>query len=222
MKTSCEIIKDILPLYCDGICSEETQKLVEEHIAACPSCAALLEKLRVDCHSVNTQNQLKETDMFRKASEKWKKSIWRAFCKGAAAIAAIVVLATTGHYGLCEVNIIHAAPDLVDSISYEIEGDPNNIAVVLNTNDGYFNGTIVSETDKDGNIYLSIARPIIKEKNRAGDNLQIIYTVNIENKSAVYYGTPEDSKLLWDTNSDLPEITYKEISKLHENTPIHE
>lgn len=222
MKTSCEIIKDILPLYCDGICSKETQKLVEEHIAACPSCASLLERIQVDCHIVNTQNQPKETDMFRKASEKWKKSIWRAFCKGVAAITAIVVLATTGHYGLCEVNIIHAAPDLVDSISYEIEGDPNKIAVVLNTNDGYFNGTIVSETDKDGNVYLSIARPIIKEKNRAGDNLQIIYTVNIENKSAVYYGTPEDSKLLWDTNSDLPEITYKDIAKLHENPPIHD
>lgn len=120
------------------------------------------------------------------------------------------------------VKFRHATPELVDTISYEIEGDPNNIAVVLKTNDGYSNGTIVSEMDKDGNVYLSIVRPIIKEKNRDGDNLQILYTANIENMTAVYYGTPKDNKLLWDNNSDLPEITYKEIAKLHENTPIHE
>lgn len=222
MKTSCEIIKDILPLYCDEVCSEETRKLVEEHIGDCPSCAALLEKLRTDCHIIDTQDQLKETDVFKKASEKWKKSIWRAFYKGAVAVATIVVLVIAGRYGFCEVNFIHATPELVDTISYEIEGDPNNIAVVLKTNDGYSNGTIVSEMDKDGNVYLSIVRPIIKEKNRDGDNLQILYTANIENMTAVYYGTPKDNKLLWDNNRDLPEITYKEIAKLHENTPIHE
>lgn len=34
----CGVIKDLLPLYHDGVCSEESRKLVEEHLAECPAC----------------------------------------------------------------------------------------------------------------------------------------------------------------------------------------
>jgi len=43
---NCDIIKDLLPLYCDGVCSGETVRAVEEHLAACPACRALLEEMR--------------------------------------------------------------------------------------------------------------------------------------------------------------------------------
>lgn len=39
---NCDIIKDLLPLYCDGVCSEETSRAVEEHLTTCPVCRALL------------------------------------------------------------------------------------------------------------------------------------------------------------------------------------
>lgn len=38
MSISCNIIKDLLPLYHDKVCSEETKRAVEEHIKTCPSC----------------------------------------------------------------------------------------------------------------------------------------------------------------------------------------
>ena len=34
----CEIIRDLLPVYIDGLASEETAKLVEEHLAECEAC----------------------------------------------------------------------------------------------------------------------------------------------------------------------------------------
>lgn len=37
----CEVVKDLLPLYEDGVLSEETEKLVREHLAACQSCYAM-------------------------------------------------------------------------------------------------------------------------------------------------------------------------------------
>jgi hypothetical protein len=40
------MIKDLLPLYADDVCSEESRKAVEEHINSCPDCKAELEKLR--------------------------------------------------------------------------------------------------------------------------------------------------------------------------------
>ena len=34
----CEIVQDLLPLYCDHLCSTETCQAVEEHLAGCSSC----------------------------------------------------------------------------------------------------------------------------------------------------------------------------------------
>lgn len=42
MKLSCGIIEDILPLYADGICSEESRSAVEEHCGECENCSRKL------------------------------------------------------------------------------------------------------------------------------------------------------------------------------------
>ena len=34
-KVSCDIIQDILPLYCDDVCSLDSKKMVEEHLQEC-------------------------------------------------------------------------------------------------------------------------------------------------------------------------------------------
>ena len=40
MKYPCDLIRDWLPLYQDGVCSEESRAAVEEHLRECPSCRA--------------------------------------------------------------------------------------------------------------------------------------------------------------------------------------
>ena len=40
MKYPCDLIRDLLPLYQDGVCSEESRAAVEEHLRECPSCRA--------------------------------------------------------------------------------------------------------------------------------------------------------------------------------------
>ena len=39
---TCDIILDLLPLYADEACSEDSRTLVEEHISHCPECGKLL------------------------------------------------------------------------------------------------------------------------------------------------------------------------------------
>ena len=46
MKTSCKIIEDLLPMYHDGISSEESAALIEEHLKECESCRQILASLR--------------------------------------------------------------------------------------------------------------------------------------------------------------------------------
>ena len=46
MKTHCDIIRDLLPLYADDACSDESRRLVDEHLQECPDCTNVLEKLK--------------------------------------------------------------------------------------------------------------------------------------------------------------------------------
>lgn len=48
MKTDCNIIRDLLPLYADDVCSGESRNLVEEHLNECPDCAEELRRIRED------------------------------------------------------------------------------------------------------------------------------------------------------------------------------
>ena len=44
----CKIILDLLPLYVDGCCSDESARLIEEHLKDCKSCRAALEAMKND------------------------------------------------------------------------------------------------------------------------------------------------------------------------------
>ena len=46
MNKDCEVIRDLLPLYADEVCSETSRRLIEEHLRECPECSGELEKLR--------------------------------------------------------------------------------------------------------------------------------------------------------------------------------
>ncbi len=43
---NCNVVKDLIPLYIDGCCSEESAKLVEEHVGKCGGCRRLLNEMR--------------------------------------------------------------------------------------------------------------------------------------------------------------------------------
>lgn len=43
---NCEIIKDLIPLYIDDCCSEESAALVKDHLEKCPQCNSLYESMK--------------------------------------------------------------------------------------------------------------------------------------------------------------------------------
>lgn len=42
----CNVIKDLLPLYADGVCSNESRELIEAHLAQCEECRRDLERMQ--------------------------------------------------------------------------------------------------------------------------------------------------------------------------------
>lgn len=73
MKLNCNVIWDLLPLYADQICSDESRELVEGHLAKCRDCSLLLQKM----HNTGIETDLKsetenvirhQADFFRRKS----------------------------------------------------------------------------------------------------------------------------------------------------------
>ncbi len=82
MKLSCEVIGDLLPLYHDDICSNESKVMVEEHLAGCEGCKAELEAMNQAIPDMHIEQNLKEADAVIKLSRRWKKGMFLSLLKG--------------------------------------------------------------------------------------------------------------------------------------------
>ena len=66
MNTSCEIILDLIPLYLDDVCSEDSKRIVEKHISECESCRREFSGMK---HEIKTASQFpSEENIFKKTS----------------------------------------------------------------------------------------------------------------------------------------------------------
>ena len=80
MKDVCNIVQDLLPLYSDEVCSEDSRNLVEEHVKECEACQDFLKKLKKEeaCDGVESED-IKE---LKKIQGKWKRGHKKALIKG--------------------------------------------------------------------------------------------------------------------------------------------
>lgn len=96
MSIPCEVVKDLLPLCCDGFCSEESRRLVEEHLQTCPACR---EEQRLMTGELRAeQRRAGDEELAKAASAVWKKGKRGAFVRGALIVTALAlaVLAAVG------------------------------------------------------------------------------------------------------------------------------
>ena len=80
MKITCNIIEDLLPLYVDDMVSEDSRKLVEEHLKECPACRKMQEEMmRENCLSAGRKDgnsaQINKTTQKNPTQDSQKKNI---------------------------------------------------------------------------------------------------------------------------------------------------
>ena len=68
----CGVIVDLMPLYNEELCSEESRQLVEEHLQTCGECRELYGKLAIP--TVEKHTQPSEAETFKKVNKKLKRS----------------------------------------------------------------------------------------------------------------------------------------------------
>ncbi len=163
MEKTCEIIKDLLPLYIDGVCSEDSKNAVEEHIKTCEDCKRELEDYRGEISAVERQ----EEEVIKKISSRWKKSKTKALFSGIFIMAVIAIL---GIAALCYSFTTRA-------VKYE-EVTVGNLSILSNSN-VYFTLKVSEDIyakgadwfEYNGNIYITLKTNKLqfKQKTAEGD-----------------------------------------------------
>lgn len=79
MKISCKIIEDLLPMYHDGICSDDSAAMIEEHLRECPDCSRVLAALQgeIEVSQTAAPDDLKPLEEIRQQITKEKKRFGR-------------------------------------------------------------------------------------------------------------------------------------------------
>jgi hypothetical protein len=152
---NCDIIKDLLPLYCDGVCSEETSRAVEEHLTTCPVCRALLDEMQrepVMPELIQTQAK-QEAKVLQGVKRKF--SLRRRLSVLAVALVAMVALV-----------VLTASSDIENPIPYQ-EGMVTAKLAVDEAIDIYFHGdhyasfwAFYREATEGNNIYFCYTRTL--------------------------------------------------------------
>lgn len=81
----CRIIQDLLPLYADGCCSEETARAVEAHLQTCADCRDMLHQMRGELPPPPDPIE-------QEAARSMKKGIQKLRRRWLASLAAVLVL----------------------------------------------------------------------------------------------------------------------------------
>ena len=148
---SCEIIQDLLPLYCDGVCSEESKKVILSHIQTCETCR---EELRVMNLPVNLEEDTVEIKAAEAASKAWKKNKRKAFRTGIILAAVLVAIAAAVFFGSHYAQTANL--DDIAGLKYQLESyseaEHVNVHSILQKGD-YL---AVSGSDDDGLWHVGI------------------------------------------------------------------
>lgn len=220
-KTSCDIVKDLLPLYYDKVCSDDSRKMVEEHISNCSDCKDELNRMQAEIKLPKAEIEKNKNDLnvIKSLSVSWKRLKLKAFLKGASITTILLLAIFLGYNGLFKWNFMNVQTDVVKITEVSQSAD-GKIVYHSELTDGYDLNRLKYDMDADGNFYMTPLRPIIKQKPLFQDALASGYTsFNIKTLEmnrggaeikAVYYGTPKDHILIWKKGMYLPKAS-KEV-----------
>lgn len=128
MKLSCHVIRDLLPLYHDDVCSRDSRMLVDEHLEGCVECAGLLRELRGEIEIEHEEPD--DAAALTKLGEIVQRRGKRAWLGGMAAVLVLVLLVMWLNVCLDRRYQARYAPFFADQ-------DPIRTAGVLETTEIY-------------------------------------------------------------------------------------
>lgn len=141
MKNECSIVRDLLPLYAEGMVSPETASFVEEHLKDCEHCRNEYERLKAPC-AVPAQNDAAPLLMLQKkmAAKRLRTIVLTAVFAVALLVSAFAVLDAPAYLPYTE-----------ELLAVEPVGE-NGLQITFDPSVTDFNYTVYQDPD-GGNFY---------------------------------------------------------------------
>lgn len=188
MSISCAVVKDLLPLYQEGMLSEESKAAVEEHLETCEPCRAALKHMRAPDSAPPAQGA-----PLRQVSAKLRRSISRL----AGFMAAVVLLlATVTIYHMTKQQYVPYSPDLVrveKVADGQIEVQANGITGVWSQVDVPEQADMATRKMDGTTVYLSFFRTGITPPEASSTFTTTFDEVGV---LRVYYAYPGETAVL--------------------------
>lgn len=217
---NCKIIQDLLPLYCDRVCSEESVQLVEEHLADCGACTALLAELRkgpVPASPEEVEEDAREQSSFqavrRRFSLKRRRSVAAAVL-GTALLLLVLAAADRPRpveyrEGLLTAKLAEdSVLDLyyygggytsVNALCWEVEGENALFLCYDRTVRAQLLGAVESLWSEGASGHLSVGNGLLLDSGK-GDVIQV---TPVDELDAVYYLSGDYDELM---RLDVPDL----------------
>lgn len=146
----CEVVKDLLPSYADGITDDKTSELVKEHLASCEPCRIALEAMREN-EEEPSEKETAEIDFLKKSRRKGIKiAVIAACCAALIALAAVLIkLFVIGRDARYE------------NLSVSIDVNEKTLSVTGEALDSNRAVSGIKFTEKDGEVAVT-ARTVVK------------------------------------------------------------
>lgn len=180
-EANCNVIQDILPLYLDNAVSEDTAKMVEEHLHTCKECMEYKKKMEADI-VVTENNEGKK--LLRKINGRIRKKIVISVVAAIAALAALIV-GGIYVYKWMQVNRLvklktdemsfnyMASPYIADDLEYLKRNDICDISDVYITgnSEDYLYMTYYISYDNKSLSDVKVYKELISRSGRYKDNI---------------------------------------------------
>lgn len=162
MILSCKVIEDILPLYHDGICSDESRELVEKHLCECENCWIFLQKL--DDELALPKERFDDLRPLQSIRSEWIRIRKRSLLKGFLCAVAAVTLILGGWWCLTQWKCIPVSTEKIEISEMSVLRD-GEIAFHLLVDDGREIMALTTKTDEAaGILYLTPKRSVFEER----------------------------------------------------------
>ena len=198
MNVSCNVIRDLLPLYAEKLTSPDSNRLVEEHLTDCPECSrqlSLMQKAAPMPVEVDTDPLEKIRQIMRK---RWALT----------ALTAVLLVVTIVCQGvlLLDATVYLTPEQAVESVEVKENGN-----IVLHMT-GYVNGYGMDTLDETGTVWGIVAtsnlQKLLFESRESYDAYMQLAgsdTDNIAQEAEYYPGTltiPAGVKAVWYCDGD--------------------
>lgn len=202
MELKCDLVKDLLPLYVEDLCSDTSKKIVNDHIADCQSCNRLLTDLS------NKNDVVVDKSAVKKSLMPFRKIKRRNLLITVSGILCTILVISALFCKLFLIGSVVSPPEItatnlemIDTLTFEIElelSQDSNIYAIKNI--------ALGKSDNTGNVYVRGTKAFVSpfnpkshyettfgfdEDSFGSDKIKAVYLIG-NNKN--------DIKLIWQDN----------------------